>query len=75
MCRIIYKGKNIKNISITNAWEGPEMTNNELELLSLIRENDNPDQALLTAIDIILLTLVQHESSQSQASACLQAQA
>ena len=51
------------------------MTNNELELITLIRENDNPERALLTAIDIILLSLAQHESSQSQAVACLQAQA
>ena len=33
------------------------MTNNELELLNLIRENDNPDQALTTAIEVILLYL------------------
>lgn len=33
------------------------MTNNELELLNLIRENDNPDQALTTAIEVILVYL------------------
>ena len=49
------------------------MTNNELELIKIIRENDNPEQALLTAIDIILLSLVQHESSEAPSVACLQA--
>ena len=38
------------------------MTNNELELLKLIRENDNPEQTLVTAIDIILKYLEQPES-------------
>ena len=38
------------------------MTNNEIELLKLIRENDNPEQALVTAIEIIILCLTQPES-------------
>ena len=38
------------------------MTENERELIRLIRENDNPDKALLKAIDIILLSLVQQKS-------------
>ena len=42
------------------------MTANEQELINIIRENDNPVQALSTAVDIILLYLVQHESSQEQ---------
>lgn len=29
------------------------MTNNEMELLKMIRENDNPIQALMTAIVIV----------------------
>jgi hypothetical protein len=29
------------------------MTNNEMELIKLIRENDNPVQALMTAIIIV----------------------
>lgn len=33
------------------------MTTNELELLNLIRNNDNPEQALVTAIEVILLHL------------------
>ena len=43
------------------------MTANEIELINLIRENDNPEQALTTAVDIILLYLVQRESSEGQA--------
>ena len=38
------------------------MTNNEIELLNLIRENDNPEQALSTAIEIIIKYLEQPES-------------
>ena len=47
------------------------MTTNEIELINLIRENDNPEQALLTAIDIILLSLTQHESCPVPSVACL----
>lgn len=48
------------------------MTENERKLIQLIRENDNPEQALITAIDIILLSLVQQKSSEGQAVAYLQ---
>ena len=48
------------------------MTANEIELIKLIRESDNPEQALSTAVDIILLFLTQHESSEGQAAAFLQ---
>ena len=48
------------------------MTANEIELINLIRENDNPEQALLTAVDIILLYLTLHGSSEVQAVADLQ---
>lgn len=47
------------------------MTANEIELIELIRENDNPEQALATAVDIILSFLEQHESSEVQAAVCL----
>lgn len=30
------------------------MTNNEIELLELIRNSDNPEQAIVTAVEIIL---------------------
>lgn len=48
------------------------MTANEIELINLIREDDNPGEALAKAVDIILLSLVQHESSQGRAAVGLQ---
>ena len=48
------------------------MTANEQELINLIRENDNPEQALVTAVETILLYLKQHESFEVQAVASLQ---
>jgi hypothetical protein len=47
------------------------MTENKMELIRLILENDNPEQALMTAAVIIHDLLMQHESYQEQASACL----
>ena len=47
------------------------MTENEKELINMIRENDNPEQALMTATVIILGFLKQHESSEVQESAVL----
>lgn len=44
------------------------MTNNEIELLNLIRENENQEQAIITAIEIILAYLNHHESSESKLS-------
>ena len=35
------------------------MTQNELELLNIIREHDNPEQALVTAIELIIKYLEQ----------------
>lgn len=51
------------------------MTDNEKELIKIIRENDNLEQALLTATVIILGFLKQHGSSEEQAADCLQARA
>ena len=48
------------------------MTENERELIKLIRENDNPEKAILTAVDTILLYLVQQRSFEVQASAVTQ---
>ena len=42
------------------------MSNNEIELISMIRENDNPEQALMTATMVILDYLKQHGSSEGQ---------
>ena len=49
------------------------MTANEIELINLIRDNENPNQALTTAVDIILLYLTLHGSSEVQASVAPQA--
>lgn len=48
------------------------MTDNEKELINMIRETDSPGQALLTATVIVLGYLKQHESSVTQESADLQ---
>ena len=48
------------------------MTENEKELISLIRENDNLEQALTTAAVIIINFLKQHESSEAQVAVALQ---
>ena len=47
------------------------MTYNEMELIQMIRENDNPSQALMTAALIVLGYLKQHGSSAEQAAAVL----
>lgn len=44
-----------------------------MELIRMIRENDNPEHALMVATAIILDFLKQHGSSEVQASADLQA--
>ena len=48
------------------------MTENEKELIDIIRNNKNPKQALLTATAIILNFLKPHESSEGQAVVALQ---
>ena len=39
-----------------------------MELIKLIRENDNPERALMAAATIILGYLKQHESFEEQAA-------
>ena len=51
------------------------MTENEKELIKIIRENDNPEQALMTAAVIILGFLKQHESFGGQVAAYPQVRA
>lgn len=46
------------------------MTENKTELIRLILENDNPEQAVMTAAAIILDLLTQHESFEERVSAC-----
>lgn len=48
------------------------MTENELKLIKMIRENDNPTRALSTAVFIVLGYLTQHGSSPAQAPVDLQ---
>ena len=47
------------------------MTDNEKELIKIVRENDHPEQALMTATLIILGFLKQHESCQEPIAADL----
>lgn len=47
------------------------MSNNEMELITLIRENDNPVQALMTAIIIVQGYLKQHGLDSAQVPADL----
>ena len=51
------------------------MTENELKLIKLIRENENQEEAIITAVNIITSFLEQHESSQSPLVDSLQVQA
>lgn len=44
------------------------MTNNEQELIYIIRNSKDPDRALQIATEIILDYLMQRESSQSQSA-------
>jgi hypothetical protein len=48
------------------------MTENEMELIRIIRENDNPEKAIMAAAVIILGFLKQHESNSKPSVACLQ---
>jgi hypothetical protein len=43
------------------------MTDNELKLIELIRENDNPEEAIATAVSIITSFLAQSQSFEGQA--------
>lgn len=49
------------------------MTENQNELIALIRENDSPEQALMVAASVIVGFLKQLESSVEQVSVGLQA--
>ena len=47
------------------------MTDNERELLNIIRECDNPDQAVKIALDLMIDFLEKHEAPQGTSSAHL----
>lgn len=42
------------------------MSDNEIELINIIRDHNHPEQALITAIETTLLYLTQLESSVKQ---------
>ena len=46
------------------------MTNNERELINIIRNHDNPEKAIEIAIQTILAFLEQDESSVEQSVVC-----
>ena len=48
------------------------MNENEIALFNMIYENDNPDQAVLVAIEVFTAFLEQLEASQELQPACLQ---
>ena len=48
------------------------MTDYKTELIRLILENDNPEQAIMTASVIINDLLKQHESLEERIPSCLQ---
>ena len=48
------------------------MSENEIELIRIIRENDNPGQALMVAALVIMGYLKQHGSSEEQVPVGLQ---
>ena len=48
------------------------MTEYELELIRIIRNEEHPEQALMVAASIIIDFLKQHESSEAPSACCLQ---
>ena len=51
------------------------MTNYEEELVDLVREDENPEQAVMIVINTIISFLEQHESSQAPTAVGLPGQA
>ena len=47
------------------------MTDNEIKLINLIRENDNSEEAIITAVKIITSFLEREKSSEVQVPAYL----
>lgn len=46
------------------------MSENEMELLGMIREHDDPEKALAVAVDVITDFLKQLQSSEAPTAAC-----
>lgn len=51
---------------VTNSKGAEIMTDNERELIDMIRRSEDPGKALKVAVEIILLYLEQHGSSRGQ---------
>jgi hypothetical protein len=51
------------------------MSNNEKELITIIREHDNPEKALEIAFDLLLTFLDGREAPQGTSSVCPRASA
>jgi hypothetical protein len=51
------------------------MTDNERELLNIIRSHNDPERAVSITIEVILGFLVQDESSQEQQAVCFRERA
>ena len=71
----VYIKLKIKRAFDTETKGDKVMTDNEKELINLIRGNDNPEKALVTAAVIILDFLKLRGSFQEQASVDLRAHA
>lgn len=48
------------------------MTNDQYELLEMIRNSKDPEQAILTALGVIIDYLTQHESSATPSDVAIQ---
>ena len=63
---------NRTSVRTSKSERGILMTNNEMELLKMIRENDNPEKALDKVLDAILFFLTVHEPCQERTLVGLQ---
>ena len=46
------------------------MSENDMELIRMIREHDAPEKALMIAVEVITSFLAQHGSSEEPSAAC-----
>ncbi len=65
----------LEHVFINSKTKGEnQMTENEIELIDIIRENDNQEQAMVTAVEVILSYLEQLVSSEEQVAVGLRVQ-
>ena len=67
MCYIVFLEHLFENM---NTKGERTMNENEMELLRMIREHENPEQALLIAVGVILDYLGRPGSSEEPSAAC-----